>query len=227
MPFSSQQQGGSSGGSSAVAAFRNTISYIFEALARYNTTASGGGTISITANGVRLITNASSGAVIGLISNFPYTFPIFDRKPSFNINVQTINGEAGSGFYSMGIVDNTGSSDQIYETVGGRKGVWITKKVAAGVVTWYACVCDGSAITATPFTMSSNNGPHGFTIQFTDEGVKFYADNVLKATVTTNIPTGGNSTFQSGLLYIFVKNNSGDSSQRIFDVANAQINYES
>lgn len=227
MPFSSQQQGGGGSGSAATVTPRHSISYIFEDLARYTTSVANSATVAVNGNGCRLITNSGSGGQAGVTSNFPYNFPLFDKKPSISFNLAAINGEAGSGFYTFGMMDNAGASDIIYESVGDRKGAWITKKVVAGAVTWYACVSDGSNVTATPFAMSSNNNAHNFTIDFTADGVKFYADGTLKVTITTTIPTGGNSTFQSGFLYAMVRNNPGDSSQRIFDIANAQITYDS
>ena len=220
----------SSGGSPAAAVARTVVSYIFEALARYDTWTAGGGTVTLINGGFRINTNAGNNNGGGIGSQFPSDFPVFDKKPSFAINLGNLTSVAGSGYQAFGMINSGGASDtnpgNLTDGPQYQKGAWIVKKVTAGVVTWWAVTSngDGTNWTATEFDMTSDTGSHQFFIEFTDEGVKFYADGELKATNTTNIPTGNASNGQ--LLWIQERNASGDSTGRILDVQAANIAFE-
>lgn len=149
---------------------------------------SGTGTVSPTSadGGWNHLTGTTDSSYAGIVVTAPATkMSLFDMNPEVGMEMMwgdqggTSDAFTGITSFEAGWVPNTIK----------HIGIWMDNN--AGTETWYATNADGNSRTTTEITGVAHSTAYTFYIVY-DSGtsIKFYLNGVLKATHTTNLPTG-------------------------------------
>lgn len=147
-------------------------------------------TDTTTQNGITCSHAASAGANSYAQANMnskSAALDFYDRNPEFNFVMRVTTGAAtGTGIFWFG--DTGGILPSRTQT---DKSCFVLLDVVAGTGTWYLVNATGSANTNT--SMASITAGDGNSFRIIKNGttnIKCYANYVLKATSTTNLPAG-------------------------------------
>ncbi len=170
-------------------------------------------TDSTTVNGVQCSTPGvdGGGSILKINSGAANSqWDFYDKNPEINIDVDYSAGSAtGEGRIWFGDTADTTPPAQSQVS----KGMFVMADTVAGVITWYAVNATGAANTNTALTgITSAQQNYWRIIKNSTTNIKFYCNNVLKATHTTNLPSGdcaATSWFTLG-----IDNDTGDTTTR-------------
>ncbi len=188
---------GASGGISYCATlFADNFYDSASAAERYTQSITGGGSIAFGSSGIDMRTAASAGhSAIKMYC--AGSVAIFDGKRVFT--TQLSNTALGTTTYkAFSFVGEYSYSSELLVLTGKHYG-FITSK-ASGTSVLNATQADGS--TETSSSLGATINPQNALIAFKDgtSSVKYYLDDTLSATLTTNIPTGSsNVPFSCGV----------------------------
>jgi hypothetical protein len=118
---------------------------------------------------------------------------MFDGNPEVNFYITTDNRGSENGRCIMALV--VAYADSLDETTN-NKGWWFTHDVTSGTGKLFTSNADGSTNTNTDVSsgLTLNTGHHYYMVGTDGTDVKFYVDQTLEATHTTNLPTGQTTT---------------------------------
>ena len=168
------------------------FSTVFEDIsARFTVTNTAGGTTVVNTYGILLSTGASTGGrtVIAVDGGTLFYTTGYNWTDNFSISFMMQGYNLGSDYtlYS-GFGAVTPAATTISMTV---KQLGITnKQVASGGKNQSATNANGTTETSTVIGTGALSMFHYYTIISTSTSIKYYQDNVLVATHTTNLPTG-------------------------------------
>lgn len=140
------------------------------------------------------------------------TLDFYDKNPEFNISVGYTEGSAGgNGFIYFGDSANTGTAAVQTQT---NKSMFIYADTVAGSTTWYAVNANGTTNTNSSLSgITSAQVNHFRVVKDSTTSIKYYSNYTLKATHTTNLPSGDNEN-SSNIFTVFCRNDSGDTTTR-------------
>lgn len=164
-----------------------------------------------TLNGIQASTNSSDTASAGSITvQTEASWDLYDKNPEFNVNIYYSAGSAtGNGKIFAG---DTGSSANPTETQT-TKCMMVFGDTVAGTLTWYAVNANGT--TNTNSSLSSITAAQENlwrVVKNSSTNIKWYTNYTLKATHTTNLPSG--DAAGGSLITMGTRNDSGDTTTR-------------
>lgn len=134
----------------------------------------------------------------------------YDKNPEFNIDINYSAGSAtGDGRVWCGDTsDNFAPAQTLTE-----KSMFVMADTVSGTITWYAVNADGATNTNTGLAAITSAQENAWRIvKNSTTNIKWYANYTLKATHTTNLPSGDCDA--SSWWVMGVDNDNGDSTTR-------------
>lgn len=151
------------------------------------------------------------------------SWDFYDKNPEYNFSFRYSAGSAtGNGKAFCG--DTSNSYDPTNTQT--AKSMFLLGTTVSGTLTWYAVNASGSANTNTSLSgITATTETLWRIIKNSTTDIKFYANYTLKATHTTNLPSGDMAA--NSLVTFGVKNAVGDSTTRTARVGYFDILLES
>jgi hypothetical protein len=146
----------------------------------------------------------------------------YDNDPDINfVENYSAGSSTGDGIMWFGDTADTTPPSPTQTT----KSMFIMVDTVAGTPTVYAVNADGTSNTNTVLTGITLNQANEWRIVKTSSDIKFYYNGTLKATHTTNLPSG--DCVNASWLTCGVDNDTGDSTTRTceFGYVDVQINH--
>lgn len=168
-------------------------------------------TNNTTNNGIRCSMNTDTGSSILKINTEAVgNWDFYDKSPEFNITACYSAGSAtGTGQAWFGDTADATPPTQTQTA----KSTFVLYSTSAGTLTIYAVNADGVTNTNSTVTGVTVTGSVNWRIvQTGSTNIKFYADYVLKATNSTNLPSGDWAA--TSWMTMGVGNNAGDTTTR-------------
>jgi len=139
---------------------------------------------------------------------------------SFSAEVHMRNAPSGAGQFFVGVTDagfEAGSSMNF----AGHKQYGFKVIEVAGTMTLYSTNANGSSETTTNIQTINQGEAHLLSASISGSSIKFYVDNVLAATHSTNLPSSSQTTQNIGY---FALNNNG--ANNAYDWVISSYNFE-
>lgn len=183
-------------------------------------------TDSTSINGVQCSTPGvdGGGSILKINSNAANSqWDFYDKNPEMNVDINYTAGSAtGEGRIWFGDTADTTPPAQTQT----NKGMFIMADTVGGTITWYAVNADGSSNTNTSLTgITSAQQNYWRIVKNSTTSIKFYYNGVLKATHTTNLPSGDCAA--TSWLTLGIDNDTGDTTTRTAQFGYCDVLFDS
>lgn len=169
-------------------------------------------------NGITCVPAASSAAqsVMAINPEAVANLDFYDQDPEINITAQYSSGSGtGNGRFYFGDIGSSNPADgnAPVRTLT-TKSMFVVGITSSGTTTFYAVNASGTTNTNTALTgITASDVNHWRVVADSGTNIKYYCNYTLKATHTTNLPSGDNAATDELMLF-GVGNDTGDSTSR-------------